>query len=319
MDVERQLGIRERAEGVVGPTRLKAVGPTRCAVRDSRGGSGGGTAIGSSGGDGRIVGFHGGKGVAADGNGLLVKGGGWRVGKVVATVVARIGSGAAGDKSRQGAESRRPPGARRRRSVVLRCDGFQSAAELRGRLPAACPKGLAGAPRVPSVGSGRSAREDFSCVRPQWPGWDGWAQPAERNGRNAVRRGWQRRRHRDDTGPGGRCGPLGGPRCFLGKNPSFSLGFPGRGLGFRKTKNPLPGGSGLRMRSLGAPQFFHFPCAAAARFVVVTWLICQEATACRRTKARRQPMVWEAGAEMVCIVQFMEGVIAGSVPIVCGR
>ena len=73
------------------------------------------------------------------------------------------------------------------------------------------------------------------------------------------------------------------------------------------------------MRSLGAPQFFHFPCAAAARFVVVTWLICQEATACRRTKARRQPMVWEAGAEMVCIVQFMEGVIAGSVPIVCGR
>ena len=108
-------------------------------------------------------------------------------------------------------------------------------------------------------------------------------------------------------------------RGFLGKNPSFSLGFPGRGLGFRKTKNPLPGGSGLRMRSLGAPQFFHFPCAAAARFVVVTWLICQEATACRRTKARRQPMVWEAGAEMVCIVQFMEGVIAGSVPIVCGR
>ena len=108
-------------------------------------------------------------------------------------------------------------------------------------------------------------------------------------------------------------------RGFLGKNPSFSLGFPGRGLGFRKTKNPLPGGSGLRMRSLGAPQFFHFPCAAAARFVVVTWLICQEATACRRTEARRQPMVWEAGAEMVCIVQFMEGVIAGSVPIVCGR
>ena len=88
-------------------------------------------------------------------------------------------------------------------------------------------------------------------------------------------------------------------RGFLGKNPSFSLGFPGRGLGFRKTKNPLPGGSGLRMRSLGAPQFIHFPCAAAARFVVVTWLICQEAAACRRTKARGQP-IWEAGADMVC-------------------
>ena len=107
-------------------------------------------------------------------------------------------------------------------------------------------------------------------------------------------------------------------RGFLGKNPSFSLGFPGRGLGFRKTKNPLPGGSGLRMRSLGAPQFFHFPCAPVARFVVVTWLICQEATACRRTKARGQP-IWEAGADMVCSEQFMELFIAGSVPAMCGR
>lgn len=83
---------------------------------------------------------------------------------------------------------------------------------------------------------------------------------------------------------------------ILGKNSSFSLGFPGRGLGFCETKNPLPGGSGLRMRSLGAPQLFHFPCAQAARFVVVTWLICQEETACRRTKARVQSIVWIAGA-----------------------
>jgi len=179
------------------------------------------------------------------------------------------------------------------------------------------PRDLAGAPRVPSVGSGRSAQEDFSCVRPQWPGWDGWAQPAERNGRIAVRRGWQ-----GVVIATTQASAAGAVRrrtaVFLGKNSSFSLGFPGRGLGFRKTKNPLPGGSGLRMRSLGAPQFFHFPCAAAARFVVVTWLICQEATACRRTKARGQP-IWEAGADMVCSEQFMEFVIAGSVPAMCGR
>ena len=178
------------------------------------------------------------------------------------------------------------------------------------------PRDLAGAPRVPSVGSGRSAQEDFSCVRPQWPGWDGWAQPAERNGRmrcaEVCKASSSRRR-----GPRLPVRSVSGPR-FLGKNPSFSLGFPGRGLGFRKTKNPLPGGSGLRMRSLGAPQFIHFPCAAAARFVVVTWLICQEATACRRTKARGQP-IWEAGADMVCSEQFMELVIAGSVPAMCGR
>ena len=72
------------------------------------------------------------------------------------------------------------------------------------------------------------------------------------------------------------------------------------------------------MRVLIAPQFFHFPCALAARFVVVTWLICQEETACVRTKARGQPR-WAAMAERLCIEQFMELVIAGSVPAMCGR
>ena len=201
-------------------------------------------------------------------------------------------------------------------STILCCDGFQSAAGLHGRLPAACP-GIWLA-RPASHRSVQVARRRKISPASALNGRDGMAgrnQPKGTAGCGAPR--FARRRHRDGAGLGCRCGPSA-DRGFLGKNPSFSLGFPGRGLGFRKTKNPLPGGSGLRMRSLGAPQFIHFPCAAAARFVVVTWLICQEATACRRTKARGQP-IWEAGADMVCSEQFMELVIAGSVPAMCGR
>lgn len=60
------------------------------------------------------------------------------------------------------------------------------------------------------------------------------------------------------------------------------------------------------MRSSGAPQLVHFPCAAAARFVVVTWVICQVATdCCGRAKPRWQ-LIWSALAEELCIEQFME-------------
>ncbi len=166
------------------------------------------------------------------------------------------------------------------------------------------------------------------------------AHPRDRTGRPAsVRRrrrapGRMAEQHRPEDGAGERYRGVGasssrrrGPRWpersfdgprFSGKEPELLARFSRKGPWVPKNKNPLPGGSGLRMRVLSAPQFFHFPCAAAARFVVVTWVICQEATACRRTKARGQP-IWEAGADMVCCVQFMEFVIARSVPAMCGR
>ena len=69
-------------------------------------------------------------------------------------------------------ESRRPPGARRRRGVVLRCDRFQSAAELRGRLPA-CPKGLGRrAPRP--IGRFRSLGAGRFLLRPPSVAGMGW-------------------------------------------------------------------------------------------------------------------------------------------------
>lgn len=165
MDVEGQLGIRERAEGVVGPTRLKAVRPTRRAVRNARGGSGGGTTVGSSGDDGRIIGFHGGNGWNGVG-----------VGKMVAAGAAHEAE--RWDRLIPGREdSRLPRGARRRRGVVLRCDRFQSAAELRGRLPA-CPKGLGRrAPRpigrFRSLGAGRFLLRPPSVAGMGWLGTTG--------------------------------------------------------------------------------------------------------------------------------------------------
>ena len=52
-------------------------------------------------------------------------------------------------------------------------------------------------------------------------------------------------------------GPFPGRLCFLGKNPSVSLGFPGRGIGFEKQKTHFREGSGLWRISV-APQLFHF-------------------------------------------------------------
>ena len=124
--------------------------------------------------------------------------------------------------------------------------------------------------------------------------------PAGRCGRSAV--------------PGGQgdvittAGPAAGAvpgrtAVYLGKSAGISPGIPGRGPGFRRTKNPLPGGSGLRRRVSGAPQLRHFPCAAA-HFVIVAWVICQEATDCCRTKARWQSCRI-AGADWLCIEPFM--------------
>ena len=178
MDVERQLGIRERPEGVVGPTRLKAVRPTRRAVRNARGGSGGGTTVGSSGDDGRIIGFHGGNGWNGVG-----------VGKMVAAGAAHEAE--RWDRLIPGREdSRLPRGARRRRGVVLRCDRFQSAAELRGRLPA-CPKGLGRrAPRP--IGRFRSLGAGRFLLRPPSMAGMGWLGATSRKERpDAVRRGLQ--------------------------------------------------------------------------------------------------------------------------------
>jgi len=174
VDVERQLGIRERPEGVVGSTRLKAVGPTRSTVRYSRSSSRGGT-IGSSVGGGRRIGFHGGRRVVAEGDGLLVKGDGERGGE--SGERGDRGAGRPGNVRRarlqERRESRRPPGARRRRSVVLRCDGFQSAAELRGRLPVACPEGLGRrAPRP--IGRSRSLGAGRFLLRPPSVAGMGW-------------------------------------------------------------------------------------------------------------------------------------------------
>ena len=208
------------------------------------------------------------------------------------------GDGRAGGWERNPASAGSPPPPPR----VWRGARFQAADGLRGRFRRPIPGIGPGAPRPFADGAGR---------REGWLSSTGRRMGPESGTEEGVRR------HHDGASLGGRCGRLT-DRGFLGKNPSFSLGFPGRGLGFRKTKTPLPGGSGLRMRVLLAPQFFHFPCAPAARFVVVTWVICQEATACRRTKARGQP-IWEAGADMVCCVQFMEFVIARSVPAMCGR
>ena len=161
MDVERGNGVRERTDGQRGPTRLKRVGPARRATRQALGGSGGGT-FRSSGGGGRCIGFHGGRVV-----------GGHRVGG------GKVVNGGKVRADGPGAEIPRPPGARRR-AVRFSLRGFQTTDGLRGRLRWHPLQGMAGAPRVLGPGSGRSEQEDFSCVRPQWPGWDGWAQPAER-------------------------------------------------------------------------------------------------------------------------------------------
>ncbi len=160
---------------------------------------------------------------------------------VSAEIAVREGRGTCGERgSRRGGN----PGVRREPAAVaaLFCAamGFSRRRSSAGGFRWRAPRDWAGAPRVPSVGPGRSAQEDFSCVRPRWPGWDGWAQPAKGNGRNAVRRGWQRRRHRDDTGPGGRWGRLGG-RGFCANEPLLVGGSSRMGRWVPKKKKPTSG------------------------------------------------------------------------------
>ena len=113
------------------------------------------------------------------------------------------------------------------------------------------------------------------------------------------------------------CGPQSG-RDFSGKERERFARFSRKGCWVLRNKKPTSGrevGFGCECQLLLS---YSTSWRAAARFVVVTWLICQEETACRRTKARGQP-IWEAGADMVCSVQFMEFVIAGSVPRMSGH
>ena len=91
---------------------------------------------------------------------------------------SRVKRSDAGGQSRRGAESRRPPGARRRRDGFERHDWFQSAAELRGRLPVACPKGFGRrAPRpigrFRSLGAGRFLLRPPSVAGMGWLGTTG--------------------------------------------------------------------------------------------------------------------------------------------------
>ncbi len=135
MDVKRQLGIIERTEGVIGSTRLKAVGPAGGAARNSLG-SGSSSAKGSSGGSGRLVGFHGGRSVFG---GHVVG-----VGKVVdGRKGRRMAAGRCGVEPRV---RREPAAAQCFLSTALVSDGGR--APRAG--PAVHPGGVAGAPRVPS-------------------------------------------------------------------------------------------------------------------------------------------------------------------------
>ncbi len=212
-------------------------------------------------------------------------------------IVVNGGKGRWAERARQVAESRvrrEPPPLQR----FLHCIGFQTAGGLRGRLRWCHIRELAARPAsrrrrlVTEAGgmAGRNRLKDVAGVR---------------------YRGGEVRRHPDDTVASVADAVSGKPRFFWERTRASRSVFPEGVLGSEKLKTHFRVEVGFGCRSSGAPQFFHFPCAAAARFVIVTWVICQVATdCCGRAKPRWQ-LGWSALAEELCREQFMEIGICG--------
>ena len=162
----------------------------------------------------------------------------------------------------------RNPGVRREPAAVATglsvTIGFNRRRSSAGGFRRRAPRDWAGAPRVPSVGSGRSAQEDFSCVRPQWPGWDGWAQPAERNGRmrcaEVCKASSSRRR-----GPRLPVRSVSGPR-FSGKEPELLARFSRKGPWVPKNKKPTSGWKWASDAGANCSSVFPLPVRAGGAF-----------------------------------------------------
>ena len=111
--------------------------------------------------------------------------------------------------------------------------------------------------------------------------------------------------------------PVFEPRFFWERTRAFRSVFPEGALGSVKQKTHFREEVGFgEFQSL--LSYSTSRRAVEARFVVVTWLICQEETACMRTAARGQSR-WSAVADRWCMEQFMEVILARSVPTMGGR
>lgn len=212
------------------------------------------------------------------------------------------GRGRHGWKNAASAGSPPPP------QRVLRCARFQNGGRALRAVRRRIQEVFWRAPRPVTDGSAAEAGANPDPARENREGWLGATSRRMRPECGAEVGKASSSRRRRPRRPVRSCY---GPRCFSGKERELFARFSRKGPWVLWNKKPTSGWKWASDAVLLAPQFFHFPYAQAARFVVVTWLICQEETACRRTKARVQSIVWIAGADIVCIEQFMEFGLCG--------